>query len=274
MLFTLKIRGNNILIDTCSYSCSLCTDKEFRLIKEKLNTEEIEVYNEDGNIIVLPEYKENYIIARVGNELDTVYGAHLEDDHSKNEIKEFIRHHKVINMIDENDVESKVKIVEASREFKDEVSRKYNEYIAKSELIGKDNRFEYVVDGEDVILTDYRGNEDEFVIPNFVTYLGNNSLTSLTNNHKLQEVILSKNLKCIGAGVFRTCNLQKIVIPKSVQLIMREALNDNEQLVDRRQTLISEDNFIEVAYKDYINKDNLILINDNTITLGLCKDEE
>lgn len=122
----------------------------------------------------------------------------------------------------------KHKGTEREREIKEE----YDKFIAKTKLLGMDNSFEYIVDGEDVIFAEYTGLSDKVIIPNFITIIGsyafpNFDYANLEREYdeelNVKEIVLNKGLKKICYNAFYGLQIKEIVIPETVELIEKSA---------------------------------------------------
>ena len=111
--------------------------------------------------------------------------------------------------------------------FKEQIDEKYEIFMAKCTLLGRNMTFEYVVEGEEVKLREYTGTDQEVIIPNFVT-----SITARAFERSgLTKLTLDNGIKSIGDLSFTGCNILELVIPKTVEFICSRAFHKNKKLV-------------------------------------------
>ncbi len=83
---------------------------------------------------------------------------------------------------------------------------------------------------KDRILLSYYGNDENVVIPNYITHI---NLFAFYKNKKLKSVILPENLKVIGGSAFRDCvNLDNVIVPPNVEVIEMQAFSGCENLTE------------------------------------------
>lgn len=112
------------------------------------------------------------------------------------------------------------KHLETEREI--EIARLYDKFISKSSLMGLDIAFDYKIDGEDVILTNYNGTSSSVIVPNFITVIGEHSFGAYYkyNSFKtIDSIKLTNGLKRIEKMAFAFCKVDKIIIPSTVETI-------------------------------------------------------
>lgn len=114
-----------------------------------------------------------------------------------------------------------------NRELKDQVSKKYARYEAVSAMLGRDNGFEYAIEGDNIELISYTGTDTHVMVPKFVTSISGHAFVG----NEVQEVVLEDGIRTIGSFAFSDCNMSKIAIPKTVTYIGLHAFEDNARLL-------------------------------------------
>ncbi len=95
------------------------------------------------------------------------------------------------------------------------------EYSSKISI--DENGYALYIDGDEVCLIGYLGEETDLVVPDVVTHINDNAFYN-KGLENLTSIILNDGLKSIGESAFYNCkNLTKIVIPDSVTSIGSEA---------------------------------------------------
>lgn len=111
-------------------------------------------------------------------------------------------------------------------EFEQYIKEEYKKFIDKTTLLGLDVSFQYMIEGEEVILIRYTGNYNNVYIPSFVTIIGQNAFSFYWNYDKIipiKSISLSEGLKEIRELAFTYCRVQNITIPSTVKVIKRYA---------------------------------------------------
>lgn len=130
-----------------------------------------------------------------------------------------------------------------------EIARKYKKFILKTSILNSDNRFNYRVDGEEVILTNYKGASEEIIIPNFVTVIGEEAFSLYWSNQfkvSVKKLTLSDGLKRICTGAFKDIHIEKLVVPRTVQVIEKGAFGksrltkevDGKYILDKNKVVL------------------------------------
>lgn len=102
-------------------------------------------------------------------------------------------------------------------DFVNKIEEEYSKYISTMRLMGISREFDYVIIDDQCVLIDYKGNNDTFIIPEFITVISTNSLL---NVHK---IIANKNVKFIS----KKCSFG-ILGRKEIEIIRT---SDNTELV-------------------------------------------
>ena len=134
--------------------------------------------------------------------------------------------------------------------FEKYIDTKYEEFRAKTLMVGLDISFRYVIEGKDVKLTNYTGTSRKIIIPSFITTIG----PKVFRNIGIAELILSEGLKYIGCEAFRDKEIAKVKIPKSVKIIGRLAFYSSNT------SLMENDGYTKDAI-DVQNKQTIIIDN-------------
>lgn len=152
-------------------------------------------------------------------------------------------------------------ILKTTREFKDSIDDKYNKFIAKSKMVGLDGRFEYSVEGDNIILAQYKGESERFIVPSFIT-----SISSEAFQYSYMESIeLNNGLKYIGANAFRASSIRAIEIPETVKYIGQYAFAGNPGLM---KIYNSNNNKINVINNELVKMSRNTISFDNEIEVG------
>lgn len=141
-----------------------------------------------------------------------------------------------------------------------EIDKKYREFVVKNKLFGVDNTFEYKVEDEKVILTNYTGTSTEPTVPRFITKIGNGAFAThwrLYDKYKLDKVYLHEGLLEIDNYAFALSDLTSITIPSTVKVIRRGAFNSS--------FLIKGHNKGDIDYCNDLDMDRITLLNKNTV---------
>lgn len=117
--------------------------------------------------------------------------------------------------------------INTDKEFKEAIDNEYKRFLVKSTLLGLDNRFDYVVEGQSVKLIAYRGESKKVILPSLVTSIAGYAF-SYTD---VEEVQLNMGLKFIGKKAFVGNNIKKIEIPETVEYIGQYAFIGNPGLM-------------------------------------------
>ncbi|MBR5979062.1 MAG: leucine-rich repeat domain-containing protein [Verrucomicrobia bacterium] len=103
-------------------------------------------------------------------------------------------------------------------------------------LIGLPSDFEYRIEGDEAIITNYLGTDLDVVFPNEIngkTVTGIDYYFWGNDKNNITSCQLPENLKYIGFGLFNRCtNLAKIQIPDSVETIGARAFSGCEKLTE------------------------------------------
>ena len=116
-------------------------------------------------------------------------------------------------------------------DFERYIAKKYEEFIAKTLLLGMDISFNYVIENEDVKLKKYTGNSYKVVIPSFITTI----CPEVFQYEGLSELILNNGLKYIGSRAFQGNSIKYIDIPKTVEIICHDAFKSNGAINDTKE---------------------------------------
>lgn len=139
-----------------------------------------------------------------------------------------------------------------------EIAEKYKNFILKNSVLGIDNSFEYVVDGENVILFKYTGKSKKVIVPNFITEIGNGAFFTYNNNTNFEYSIeLREGLKRIGTYAFARLKIECIEIPKSVEVIRRGAFC-RSSLIEGAYGMSDDDNKINFNKVKLLNKNTVV----------------
>ena len=113
--------------------------------------------------------------------------------------------------------------IKTDPKFKALIDQKYREFIAKTNLLGLDISFRYVIENHDVKIKSYTGTSEKVILPSFITTV----CGSVFMYRHIYELKLNKGLKHIGAAAFAGNNLKYIEIPETVEFICQQACDFN-----------------------------------------------
>ena len=133
-------------------------------------------------------------------------------------------------------------------EFEKLIAQKYEVFRAKSMILGMDTSFEYKIENAEVKLTNYTGQSELVILPNFISTIVNAAFSY----KGIEEIRLNENLRYIGNRALQGNNLKQIIIPNSVKLIHRTAFIDN------KKSFYDGDEFEATKIK-ILGKDTIIL---------------
>ena len=154
---------------------------------------------------------------------------------------------------------------------------KYAKAIYQTEYSSKisidENGYALYIDGDEVRLIGYLGEETDLVIPDAVTHINDNAFYN-KGMENLTSIILNNGLISIGERAFYNCkDLTKIVIPASVTSIASEAFlrctSLSKIMLGDKITNIGSQAFKATAYyNDKDNWDNHALYIDNYLIVA------
>ena len=136
-------------------------------------------------------------------------------------------------------------------QFEEQIAKKYERYTAMSAVMGREMAFDYIIEGTEVKLKQYTGVTKHVIVPKFITSI----MKEAFDETKIESIELENGLKSIGSYAFENCNLAKIIIPETVQLIGTLAFFGNRRLVTN----------------DYDYKEAIQILNKNTIVMDNIK---
>ena len=139
-------------------------------------------------------------------------------------------------------------------QFEAEIKERYERYVAKSTLLGRQMSFNYTIEGKKVKLIKYTGITKDVIIPKFVTTITEKAF----NNCNIETLTLEEGLRYIGRGAFSGCNLSEIIIPQTVEFIDKEVFYRNKRLVN--------------DYNEY-KRDKVKILNSRTTVLDIFEDK-
>ena len=100
--------------------------------------------------------------------------------------------------------------------------------------------FEYWVDGDEVGIINYLGDETELIIPAEINGLKVDTVSGIQLNHNIKKIIISEGIKKIGYESFDACrNLEEIYFPKSLELYQQD---DGQFLPSLKRFVVHEEN--------------------------------
>ena len=109
--------------------------------------------------------------------------------------------------------------IKLDNKFQIYIDKKYEEFIAKTILLGMDIKFSYIIENEDIKIIDYNGTSRKIIIPNFITTICSGAF----RNYSIDEIRLNDGLKHIGEKAFAYNDIDNIEIPKSVMFVGYQA---------------------------------------------------
>ena len=112
--------------------------------------------------------------------------------------------------------------------FENEIAQKYNQYEAKSTMLGRKMSFEYNIEGKKVRLTKYTGVTKDVIIPKFVTTI----MEKAFYDCEIETLTLDKGLRYIGRLAFGRNKINEVKIPQTVEFMGEGVFYRNKQLLD------------------------------------------
>ena len=120
----------------------------------------------------------------------------------------------------------------ADKEFEVYIHKKYEEFIAKTLLLGLDMQFDYRIEGREAKITHYTGKSRKVIIPNFISTICAQSFTNNYIEEVIDELQISEGVKYTGDKAFKSNRIKHVVIPKSVQLMFDSTFIYNKDMYD------------------------------------------
>lgn len=103
-----------------------------------------------------------------------------------------------------------------------------------------DGDFEYWVDGDEVGIFNYLGDDTELIIPAEINGLKVDTVSGIQLNHNIKKIIISEGIKKVEYESFDACrNLEEIYLPKSLELYQQD---DGNLLPSLKRYIVHEDN--------------------------------
>ena len=122
--------------------------------------------------------------------------------------------------------------IKANPKFKTYIDKKYDEFKAKTALIGLDISFRYTIENDDVKLTSYTGTSERVILPSFITTIH----SSVFMYRHIHELKLNNGLKHIGAAAFAGNNLKHLELPETVEFLCQQACDFNHTRITVKKT--------------------------------------
>ena len=166
---------------------------------------------------------------------------------------------------------SKPEVIEFSKKLKihgvlEDTIKVFNleALVLKYKLAGQG--FKYIINGDDIILTEYIGTASDFVVPDFITKIGEKAFSDCKG---LTSIDIPNSVTSIGNFAFSDCKgLTSIDIPNSVTSIENRVFSGCSSLT----TINIPDSVTSIG--DYVFKDcsNLATINipDGVTSIEVC----
>ena len=145
---------------------------------------------------------------------------------SSNELRDLIEDKRIANCTyDKNSGYKSIDTytIPSSIKFEKRIELKYNEFRAKTTMLGLDTNFKYIIEGKDVKLVSYTGASKKVILPGFITTICKRAFKAAG----VIEIILNNGLKYIGNEAFMGNELSHVEIPSSVNFIGRMAFHNN-----------------------------------------------
>lgn len=228
MLFVLSkmyygVNGQYAIIEMFSNTPLLLTVKQIKALIEKggilINAELVDDVlkldsNEYSNInmVVLLAVLDNerYKVIKNGLYVHTI---------SMGELIKIIEANNITNcrLVNGDIVYNKNHILELTpdKDYVTYITEQYEKYILKTSLLGLDYSFEYEIEGKAVRINRYNGKSKNVALPKFITDIGCHAFA----NDVIETIVLNEGLRSIGLGNFKYCDIDKLVIPESVNFI-------------------------------------------------------
>ena len=125
-----------------------------------------------------------------------------------------------------------------NKQFEETIAEKYKIFRGKALIMGYgDISFEYGIENQQVKLTRYTGSSRNVILPSFITSIRINAFRETT----LNTLNLNEGLQAIGTRAFAPQNwsrgLESVEIPSTVQIIGKEAFNNNKDMYKNNGSL-------------------------------------
>ena len=118
--------------------------------------------------------------------------------------------------------------IKTNSKFERDIKQKYEEFRAKSIMLGLDISFDYSIENKEVKILHYSGTSKRVIIPSFITTINKHAFMSAN----ITELKLNEGLKYIGLNAFANNDIGHVIIPYTVELMGHNALDRNDKLVD------------------------------------------
>ena len=113
--------------------------------------------------------------------------------------------------------------IKTDSKFTSNINKKYEEFRAKTLLLGLDISFEYIIENDEVKITKYTGKSKRILLPNFITTICKEAF----KNKGITSLELNVGLKYIGNKAFEDNHITDIRLPKTLELVGQEAFQYN-----------------------------------------------
>lgn len=148
------------------------------------------------------------------------------------ELKENIKFNKVANCLVEQGAAKIYKSIDtykinADNRFRQYIDKKYEEFVAKSLMLGLNISFEYTIENREVKIIKYTGKSSRAILPSFITTI--TEMAFITRG--LRELKLNEGLKYIGRKAFAYNSIKSVIIPRTVVFVGESAFERNLDLV-------------------------------------------
>lgn len=117
--------------------------------------------------------------------------------------------------------------IKVVKKFEQNIKQRYEEFIAKSLMLGLDMQFGYTVENREVKITRYTGASKRVILPNFITTVNKRAFVG----GFIEELKLNEGLKYIGNSAFEFNAINQVVIPKTVEFVGYQAFRGNTKLI-------------------------------------------
>ena len=169
------------------------------------------------------------------------------------QLREYVKEHNVTNCEIKTNGEFRftgVHELARDTEFEDYINKKYERYVLKSTLMGRNMAFDYIIEGKRIKLKKYTGTTKNVIVPEFINTIMNRAF----QDTGIEQILIQDGLEYIGCSAFKDCKLSTITIPSTVKFIGKEAFHRNKRL------LTSENEYREEKIK-IINAETVALDN-------------
>ena len=204
------------------------------LEKRKIEAKNIYIKHKKIQIKEWPHNIKPYSVNKADRESEFILLGQINDQRFKlinntegvvyateKQLKRLILFNRVANCSYEDGTEKSIDTcsIKIDPELIRQTKQKYEEFRAKTRLLGLDVAFEYTIENEDIKITKYTGTSAKVILPNFITTICKEAFMRA----HLEEIILNAGLKHVGNGAFAFNRIKHADIPEAVEIVLQNA---------------------------------------------------